>query len=274
MLLLSLRETIEKHNLYAKKKYGQHFLVDPHILNRIVKQAGNLQDSTVIEVGPGPGGLTREILAQGCKKLIVIEQDQRFSPALEELKSFYKEALTIIWGDALTIDFQALGAKKIISNLPYNVSVPLLIKWLKEINTYENLTLMFQKEVADRMKAAPNTSAYGRLSVITQYATIIRPLFDLAPGAFSPPPKVKSTVVQLTPSPNWQKDLMESLEDVTRIAFHKRRKMIKANFKDVFDDPLAFLEEAQIDPQLRAETLTLEAFCKLAKVWNNRKNLS
>jgi len=253
--------------LRAKKSLGQHFLTDPHILKRIVESAGPLNNTTVIEVGPGPGGLTREILAHPYKDLFLIEQDERCLPHLEKLKEPGPGKLTILQGDALLLPLHTLGQapRKIISNLPYNISVPLLLQWLEHIDAFENLTLMFQKEVAARLTASPNTPDYGRLSVMCQWRTQVTKLFDLPPGAFVPPPKVASTVVQIVPSTPYNAVSWRALEHVTKAAFSKRRKMLRSTLKGLLS--ASQLEHLQIDPTRRAESLSVQEFCTLAAYW-------
>lgn len=262
-----LKEVI--HALRAKKSLGQNFLTDPHILNRIVEAAGSLEGHTVIEIGPGPGGLTREIIQRPCRELILIEQDARCIPFLENLRACFKGEFTLLNADALALSLHTLGhsPRKVIANLPYNVSVPLLLQCLKHMDAFESLTLMFQKEVAARLMAAPNTPDYGRLSVMCQWAANIKKLFDLPPGAFTPAPKVTSTVVQLIPRTSREDVNWEDLEKVTKAAFSQRRKMLRASLKNLLPAPLPLLEEAGINPTHRAEDLTVQEFCKLTKVW-------
>ena len=265
----SLKEIIRA--LKAKKKLGQNFLTDPNILQRIVEGAGSLKDRTVIEVGPGPGGLTREIIKQPCSQVILIEQDDRCIPYLEALKDHFQGELTIVNGDALGLSLHRFGnvPRIIIANLPYNISVPLLLQWLKHLEDFESLTLMFQKEVAARLLAVPNTSDYGRLSVMCQWKANVKRLFDLPPGAFLPPPKVTSTVVRLTPRLPQPEVSWDSLEQVTKAAFSQRRKMLRSSLKSLIPTPLDLLEKAHIHPERRAESLTIEEFCTLATLWEN-----
>ncbi len=258
-----LKEVIRA--LTAKKSLGQHFLLDPHILKRIVEAAAPFEDRTVIEVGPGPGGLSREIMNHPCTNFILVEQDSRCLPYLDDLKSHFKGTFTLLHNDALTLSLHTMGTspRKIISNLPYNISVPLLLQWLQHIDAFESLTLMFQKEVAARITAAPNTPAYGRLSVMCQTYAHVRKLFDLPPGAFLPPPKVTSTVIQLTPIvsretvPPW-----ETLEKVVKAAFSQRRKMLRSSLKGTLS--VSQLESVHINPERRAEDLSIHEFCLLS----------
>lgn len=262
--MLPLNEIIR--SLRAKKSLGQNFLSDPSILKRIVDSAGPFENCTVIEIGPGPGGLTREIIKHPCREVILIEQDARCIPYLEVLKDHSRGTLTLLNEDALSVSLHTLGTspRKIIANLPYNISVPILLACLKHIDDFESLTLMFQKEVAARLTADPNTSDYGRLSVMCQWKAHVRKLFDLPPGAFLPPPKVTSTVVQLTPRLPRENISWEALEKVTKISFSQRRKMLRSSLKGLVESPQAFLEAAHINPERRAETLSIEEFCRLA----------
>jgi len=262
-----LKEVI--HALRAKKSLGQNFLTDPHILNRIVEAAGSLEGYTVIEIGPGPGGLTREMIQRTCRELILIEQDARCIPFLENLRAYFKGELTLLNADALTLPLHTLGhsPRKIIANLPYNVSVPILLQCLQHIDAFDSLTLMFQKEVAARLMAGPKTSDYGRLSMMCQWAANVKKLFDLPPGAFTPAPKVTSTVVQLIPRVSREEVNWEDLEKVTKAAFSQRRKMLRSSLKSLIHSPIPLLEEAGINPALRAEDLTVQEFCTLTRVW-------
>ncbi len=255
--------------LKAKKSLGQNFLTDPNILMRIVENAAPLEGRTVIEVGPGPGGLTREIIKHPISQLILIEQDARAIPFLEELRVPFKGKFTLLNQDALNISLHTLGdsPRKLIANLPYNISVPLLLNALEYINDFESLTLMFQKEVAERITAEPHTKDYGRLSVMCQWAANVKKLFDLPPGAFIPPPKVTSTVVQFTPRISREDVPWEALERVTKAAFSQRRKMLRASLKGLVASPQVILEAANIDPERRAESLTVLEFCTLTKEW-------
>jgi len=262
-----LKEVIRA--LRAKKSLGQNFLTDPNILDRIVKGAGSLEDRTVIEVGAGPGGLTREIIKYPCKQIILIEQDSRCIPYLENLKDHFQGELTILNKDALELPLHSFGEapRIIIANLPYNISVPLLLQWLRHLDDFESLTLMFQKEVADRLMAVHDTPDFGRLSVMCQWKANIKKLFDLPPGAFLPAPKVSSTVVQLTPRMPREDVSWEALEKVTKAAFSQRRKMLRSSLKRFFCTPHILLEKANIDPERRAENLSIQEFCTLAALW-------
>lgn len=259
-----LGDVIRRYGLDARKKLGQHFLLDLNLCARIARAAGNLNGHTIIEVGPGPGGLTRALLDAGAERLVAIERDPRCVEALGELAAAYPDRLQIIEADALETDITALGPRprKIVANLPYNVATPLLIGWLKQIDEIDGMTLMFQKEVAERIAAGPGSKAYGRLSVLTQWLCDVHLDFNVARTAFTPPPKVDSAVVTLTPR---QQPLaianLGALETVTQAAFGQRRKMLRASLKHLNVD----LESLGIDPTARAETLTPEQFCAIAR---------
>lgn len=264
--LPSLKEVINAHGLRAKRSLGQNFLLDPSILSHIVKAAGSLEGRTVIEVGPGPGGLTRHILDNPIDHLHVIEMDSRCIEIMEQLQEHYPKKLSIIAGDALKIDCSQLGRspRRIISNLPYNVSVPLLFQWLDHIDQFESLTLLFQKEVAKRITAQPRTSDYGKLSIMTQWCCDVSMVFDIPPGAFLPAPKVISTLVNFRPKAHPPEVDSKALQTLTQAGFNQRRKMLRASLKSVVSDPVCLLQNAGIDPTRRAEELSVEEFCHLA----------
>ncbi len=263
-----LREVIQRHGLDARKALGQNFLLDLNLTQKIARSAGPLEEATVIEVGPGPGGLTRAILALGARKLIAIERDSRCLPALAEIADHYPGRLDVIEGDALKTDFEALakdGPVKIISNLPYNVGTQLLLNWLLPKSWppfWETLTLMFQKEVGLRIVAQEDDDHYGRLGVLAGWRTEPRMVFDVPPQAFTPPPKVTSSVVHLTPRPAPLPCDVRKLEAVTQAAFGQRRKMLRQSVKSLGGE--ALLSKAGIDPSRRAETLSVEEFVALA----------
>ena len=263
-----LRDVIQRHGLDAKKSLGQNFLLDLNLTQKIARSAGPLEGSTVIEVGPGPGGLTRAVLSLGAKKLIAIERDSRCLPALAEIGKHYPGRLEVIEGDALKVDFAALvpeGPVKIIANLPYNVGTQLLVNWLlpgKWPPFWESLTLMFQKEVGQRIVADENDDHYGRLGVLAGWRTDAHMVFDVPPQAFTPPPKVTSTVVHLTPRHAPLPCDVGKLERVTQAAFGQRRKMLRQSLKPLGGELL--LNKAGIDPARRAETLSVEEFARLA----------
>ena len=265
-----LRDIIADHGLAAKKQLGQNFLLDLNLTSRIARTAGDLSDTTVIEVGPGPGGLTRAILAAGAKRLIAVERDDRCITALNAyLAPAYPDQFEIIAGDALEQDFTALAPapRRIMSNLPYNIATPLLIGWLKNIQDFTGLTLMFQKEVADRIVAKPRTKAYGRLSIMSQWLCEVRVEFNIDKRAFTPPPKIMSTVVSFTPRPqplasaSW-----DAMEKVTAAAFGQRRKMLRQSLKPLALNPA----DAGIQETARAEELSVEDFAALARLLDAR----
>jgi 16S rRNA (adenine1518-N6/adenine1519-N6)-dimethyltransferase len=263
-----LREVIQRHGLDAKKALGQNFLLDLNLTQKIARNAGPLEDATVIEVGPGPGGLTRAILSLGARKLIAIERDSRCLPALTEIAEHYPGRLEVIEGDALKVDFDALAADgpvKIIANLPYNVGTQLLLNWLLPKSWppfWDCLTLMFQKEVGLRIVAREDDDHYGRLGVLAGWRTEARMVFDVPPQAFTPPPKVTSSIVHLTPRQAPLPCDVKKLETVTQAAFGQRRKMLRQSLKALGGE--ALLSKAGIDPVRRAETLSVEEFVTLA----------
>lgn len=262
-----LRDVIQRHGLDAKKALGQNFLLDLNLTQKIARTAGPLEDVTVIEVGPGPGGLTRAILALGAKKVVAIERDSRCLPALAGIGAHYPGRLDIIEGDALKVDFEALadGPVRIIANLPYNVGTQLLVNWLLPGHWppfWQSMTLMFQREVGLRIVAGADDDHYGRLGVLCGWRTKARLAFDVPPQAFTPPPKVTSTVVHLEPVEAPIPCSPAVLEKVTQAAFGQRRKMLRQSLKPLGGE--ALLAKAGIDPQRRAETLTVEEFCRLA----------
>ena len=260
-----LREVIEQYGLRAHRALGQNFLLDLNLTDRIAKSAGLNPGDHVIEVGPGPGGLTRALLKTGAH-VYAFEKDHRCVEALSTLKACAPDHLTLIEGDALKVNFEKTcpAPRKIVANLPYNISTLLLLQWLKSLDRYESMTLMFQKEVADRLTAAPNTKAYGRLSVMTQWLCEVEQLFDINPKAFVPAPKVISTVVHLKPRPTPKDIPFESLEKVTQAAFGQRRKMLRASLKGIGLTPK--LESIGINPTDRAEDLSIQDFCALARI--------
>jgi 16S rRNA (adenine1518-N6/adenine1519-N6)-dimethyltransferase len=269
-----LREVIESHGLNALKALGQNFLLDLNLTGRIARAAGVLENHEIIEVGPGPGGLTRALLDNGAKRVIAIERDARCIPALQEIAEAYPERLIIIQGDALETDFASLvsGPARIVANLPYNIATPLLVGWLQSEPWppyFKSLTLMFQREVAERICAKPRTKAYGRLSVLAQWRTQPRMLFDVDPRCFTPAPAVTSTIVELIPR---EKPLAEarpqSLEKIVASAFGQRRKMLRSALRSLISYPLPVLEQAGIDPTKRAEELSVEEFCALARAYD------
>jgi 16S rRNA (adenine1518-N6/adenine1519-N6)-dimethyltransferase len=262
-----LGEVIRRHKLSAVKSLGQHFLLDANLTARIARAAAPLADSHVVEIGPGPGGLTRALLLAGAQHVTAIERDPRAVAALAELAPAFPGRLTIIDGDALKIDAAALAPapRKIVANLPYNIATPLLLGWLENIGAYESLTLMFQKEVALRLAAPPGGKDYGRLSVMTQWCAEVSLLFDISPKAFTPPPKVTSTLVRMVPrSAPVAECSRVDLERVVAAAFGQRRKMLRAALKTLGIDTAALLEKSGIEPTERAERLSVVQFAALA----------
>ncbi|MEE9318659.1 MAG: 16S rRNA (adenine(1518)-N(6)/adenine(1519)-N(6))-dimethyltransferase RsmA [Rhodospirillales bacterium] len=259
-----LRDVIRRFGLGARKSLGQHFLLDLNLSARIVRTAGDLNGVNVIEIGPGPGGLTRALLQTGASKVVAVERDSRCVEALAELQGAYPGRLEVIEADALETDVADLAPapRRIIANLPYNIATPLLLGWLRRISAFEGLTLMFQKEVALRLSARPGTKSYGRLSVITQWLAEVQSEFNVSKQAFTPPPKVASTVVSVVPR---RKPLAparwEILEEVTAVAFGQRRKMLRSSLKSLDLD----LKALGIEPTARAEELPVEQFCALAR---------
>jgi 16S rRNA (adenine1518-N6/adenine1519-N6)-dimethyltransferase len=267
-----LRAVIERHGLQAKKALGQNFLLDLNLTGRIARAAGDLTDAMVIEVGPGPGGLTRALLSHGAGRVIAIERDERCLAALAEVSDHYPGRLEIIAGDALKTDFAALakkaqqggGSVKIVANLPYNIGTELLVRWLTVAEWppfYASMTLMFQREVAERIVARPGSDAYGRLGVLAGWRTEARIAFDVPPQAFTPPPKVTSSVVHLVPRASPLPAEVKKLSRVTEAAFGQRRKMLRQSVKSLGGE--ALLTRAGIDPTRRAETLSVEEFVRL-----------
>jgi 16S rRNA (adenine1518-N6/adenine1519-N6)-dimethyltransferase len=260
-----------RHGLSPKKSLGQNFLTDPNLTGKIARAAGPLDGKTIIEVGPGPGGLTRSLLAEGAGNVIVIERDRRCLPILEELAQAFPGKLDIHMADALKADYAALApaGAKLVANLPYNIATPLVVLWLTAEPWppwYSSMTLMFQREVADRLAARPGAKSYGRLSVLAQWRTYVKKLFDIGPRAFVPPPKVTSSVVQFVP----RDKLLDAgppgmLEKTVKAAFAQRRKMLRSSLKSLIPDPRSVLAQADIADRLRAEDLTVEQFCILAR---------
>lgn len=266
-----LREVIRTHGLSAKKAFGQNFLLDLNLTAKIARQAGDLTACDVLEVGPGPGGLTRALLAEGARKLVAIERDPRCLPALEEIAQAYPGRLEIVLGDALENDPLAKLSQPrcIVANLPYNVGTELLVRWLTPPMwppLWQSLTLMFQREVAERIVAKPGGKAYGRLAILAQWRSQAQIVMDLPPQAFTPPPKVSSSVVHITalPEPRFPADAA-ILSRVVASAFGQRRKMMRASLKSLSRDIEDHLINAGIKPTDRAENVDIEAFCALAR---------
>ena len=265
-----LREVIAEHGLGARKSLGQNFILDLNLTGRIARSAGPLNELHVVEIGPGPGGLTRALLAEGAKHVTVIERDDRCLPALQQIAAHYPGRVDIIMADATHFNPSTLapGHKVIVANLPYSVATPLLIGWVCAEPWppwYDSMVLMFQREVAERIVAAPGSKAYGRLSVLAQWRTKARMLFHLPPSAFVPAPKVMSTLVRFEPKPVPAPACSRAaLEKITAAAFGQRRKMLRSSLKQAASDPELMLREAGINPEARAEELSVEDFGRLA----------
>ena len=268
-----LREVINRFDLEARKSLGQNFLLDLNLTRRIARQAGPFSgDEVILEVGPGPGGLTRALLMEGASEVIAIERDERMRPAHEEIAAAYPNRLSVIYDDATKVDMAALlkGRKaRIAANLPYNVATPLLTGWLNTPEWppfYERLVLMFQKEVGDRIIAQPGEKAYGRLAVLAQALSWPSRAFDVHPSAFVPPPKVTSSVMMLEPRLDAPHHLRGTLEKLTAAAFGQRRKMLRQSLKAITSDPEALCKAVDIDPTMRAETLPVSTFVQMAEI--------
>ena len=266
-----LREVIRQHALSARKSLGQNFLLDLNLTARIARAAGNLEDATVIEVGPGPGGLTRALLALGARRVIAVERDERALPVLQEISKRYPGRLEIVCADAQHFDPRPLlgGVKaKIVANLPYNIATALLIDWLSTEPWppwYDMMVLMFQREVAERIVARENEEAYGRLAVLANWRAETKILFDISPAAFVPQPKVTSSVVRLVPRLEPQRCDRRALEQVAAAAFGQRRKMLRQSLKSLAVEPARLAAAAHVDPTRRAETIPVSGFVAMAR---------
>jgi 16S rRNA (adenine1518-N6/adenine1519-N6)-dimethyltransferase len=266
-----LRDVIRRHGLSARKSLGQNFLLDLNLTARIARSAGPLEGVTVVEVGPGPGGLTRALLAQGAARVLAVERDRRAVAALRELAEHFPDRLSVFEADALVFDVRPhlpSGPARIVANLPYNIATPLLIGWLAAEPWppwFDALLLMFQREVAERIVAAPGSKSYGRLGVLAGWRTEARILFDVAATAFVPPPNVTSSVIRLVPRPAPLPCGRRALELVTEAAFGQRRKMLRQSLKSLGTDPIALLAAADLDPAARAEDIPIAGFAGLAR---------
>ena len=263
-----LRDVIARHGIHAKKSLGQNFLLDLNLTYKIARAGGPLEGQVVMEIGAGPGGLTRALLAEGADHVIAVERDRRGLAALEELAVHARGRLTLVAADALTLDEYGLSPRpsRVVANLPYNISTPLLFKWLERLDLFQALTLMFQKEVAQRIIAQPGGKAYGRLSVMVQWLCTATNLFDLPARAFTPAPRVTSTVLFLQPRAMPLAPAEKNkLETVVAAAFGQRRKMLRSSLKQITDRPEILLQAANLDPTLRAEALSVAQFCALAQ---------
>jgi len=270
-----LRDVIKDHGLAAKKSLGQNFLLDLNLTARIARAAGDLDGKAVVEIGPGPGGLTRALLAEGAARVIAVERDQRCLPALQAIAARYPGRLDIVEADALSVNWAKMldGPAVIVANLPYNIATPLLVGWLQTEPWppwWRSATLMFQREVAERIVAAPGGKSYGRLGVLTGWRATARILFDIPPRAFTPPPKVVSSVVQIEPRADAAPIGAKTLERITAAAFGQRRKMLRSSLKTLGIDPEALLAEAGIAPTARAEEISVEGFVTLAHLFDAR----
>ncbi len=268
-----LRDVIAKYGLRARKSLGQNFLLDLNLTRKIARAAAPLEGHAIIEIGPGPGGLTRALLLEGAEKVIAVERDSRVLPALHDIAEHWPGRLEVVEGDALKIDQAKLVEKaglpvRVVANLPYNIATPLLAGWVLTEPWppwWQSLTLMFQREVADRITASPGSRSFGRLAVLSQWRSSARRLFDIPPAAFTPPPKVTSSVVQITPLPEPVAACTpDTLQKVTAAAFGQRRKMLRKALRSITKDPDALLSAAGLDGTKRAEELDVRDFCKLA----------
>lgn len=271
-----LREVIAAHGLSARKSLGQNFLLDLNLTRRIARAAGDLAAQPILEIGPGPGGLTRALLMEGAQSVVAVERDDRCLAALNDVAAAYPGRLKLVPGDALAMNWADLvpGPHKVVANLPYNVGTQLLIGWLTQAwpPAWVSLTLMFQKEVAERITATAGSKAYGRLSVLAQWRSRPRIALSLPPRAFTPPPKVASTVVHIAPTaPPADAPAMAALEIVVKAAFAQRRKMLRASLKALDPAPETWLHAAGIAPETRADALDVARYCRLARAYETRQ---
>lgn len=275
-----LRDVIRRHELSARKSLGQNFLLDLNLTARIARAAGSLDTHTIVEIGPGPGGLTRALLALGARRVIAVERDDRAIAALQEIAARYPGRLEIVAADALKFDPRPmLGGEraKIVANLPYNIATVLLTGWLAAEPWppwYDQMVLMFQREVAERIVARVDDDAYGRLAVFAGWRTEAKIMFDVAPGAFVPAPKVTSSVVRLTPRATPLPCDRRALERITEAAFGQRRKMLRQSLKSLGVDPLRLAAAADVDPTRRAETVPIDGFVAMARELSNIRSTS
>jgi 16S rRNA (adenine1518-N6/adenine1519-N6)-dimethyltransferase len=266
-----LREVIARHGLSAKKSLGQNFLLDLNLTGKIARAAGLLDGVTVVEIGPGPGGLTRALLSQGARRVIAVERDERALAALDEIAGHYPGRLDVVAADALAFDPRTRigeGPARIVANLPYNIATPLLVGWLTAEPWppwFDRLVLLFQREVAERIVSDPGSKSYGRLSVLAGWRSTARLLFDIAPAAFVPPPKVTSSLIEIVPRARPLACDSKTLQRVTQAAFGQRRKMLRQSLRSLGTDPLPLLAAAGIEPTVRAETIPVEGFVALAR---------
>ncbi len=274
-----LREVIKEAGLSAKKSLGQNFILDLNVTRRIARSAGPLAGATVLEIGPGPGGLTRALLLEGAEKVVAIERDERFRPALAQIEELSGGRFMPLFMDALQADYKGIaaetGASRIVANLPYNIATPLIIGWLTGERWppwFDKLAVMVQREVGDRLVAEPASESYGRLAVLTQYRARARILFTLPAAVFTPPPNVSSALVEIVPSPSPPDAVSTAvLGEVTAAAFGQRRKMLRSSLASLGADTAALLGDADIDPSQRAERLTIDDFVRLARHLERQK---
>jgi len=277
--LLPLRDVIRQYELRAKKSLGQNFMLDLNLIDKIARAAGPLERVNVAEIGPGPGGLTRALLAHGAKSVVAIEQDHRCVEALYPLVAQSNGRLTVVEGDAMETDprvYLGIGPARIVANLPYNIGTALLIDWVSEDRWppwYDSLILMFQREVAERIAAREGEEHYGRLAVLCGWRMQAEILFDIHPSAFVPPPKVTSSLVRLVPRPSPAKCELKMLERVTAAAFGQRRKMLRQSLRSLGTDPLPLLAQASIEPTRRAEEIPVAGFVALANALANVQSI-
>ncbi len=273
--LRPLREVINSYGLRAKKSLGQNFLLDLNLTFKIARAAGNVKDKNIIEIGPGPGGLTRGLLATEAAHVYAIEKDDRCIKALQELKDAYPNRFTLVSADALETNIVDIcpAPRAIAANLPYNISTPLLINWLKQITEIDSMTLMFQKEVAERIIAKPRTKAYGRISIISQWLCNVSKAFDIPPSAFTPPPKITSSVVHFSPLRERTDNAdFTDMEKVTAAAFGQRRKTLRQSLKTLGINSETLLDAAGVSSKARAEELSIVEFVKLAEEYKRLKS--
>jgi 16S rRNA (adenine1518-N6/adenine1519-N6)-dimethyltransferase len=268
-----LRDVIRRHGMAARRSLGQNFLLDLNLTGRIARAAGPLAGVTVLEIGPGPGGLTRALLAEGTRRVIAVERDDRAIAALHEIADHFPDRLTVVAGDALDFDPRPLLTEKpvrVVANLPYNIATPLLIRWLAAEPWppwYDRLVLMFQREVAERIVAPHGGKSYGRLSVLAGWRARTKILFDIHPSAFVPAPKVTSSLVELVPRADPLPCDRQVLERITEAAFGQRRKMLRQSLRSLGIDPQPLLKAADLDPTARAEDIPIEGFAALARAF-------
>jgi 16S rRNA (adenine1518-N6/adenine1519-N6)-dimethyltransferase len=271
-----LRDVIARFGLMAKRSLGQNFLLDLNLTARIARAAGDLKGRNVIEIGPGPGGLTRALLGTEAAHIHAIERDDRCVAALQEVMAASDGRLTVHAADALDINYEELchAPRALVANLPYNIATPLLIGWLEQAHLFESMTLMFQREVADRIAAAPRSKDYGRLSVAAQWVCEVEKKFDIPPSAFTPPPKVTSSVVHFRPRARREGNITFALlEKTTAAAFGQRRKMLRQSLKSLTPDTETLLAAAQILPTARAEEIDVAGFVRLAEAYGKMNSV-